>query len=135
MSELDALRDRVAALAGCPCHVGQVPSTVAPPYASVSSPAWGDPDDLPLNGPDATLDVPVLLTLTDTTEGNVHTRLRRVRDGLVAPAPLVVEGRHVVAVWERSEGNARTDRDITYGSTNRHPVVGNATIRVVSQPS
>ena len=134
MSELDALRERIATLAGCPCHIGQV-TTPTPPYATISAPPWGDPDDLSLNGPDATLDVDVLLTLTDTTEGNVHTRLRRVRDGLVAPTRLVVAGRVVVAVWVRAEGRAVVDRDITLGATNRHPVVGNATIRLVSQPA
>lgn len=132
-AELEALRDVVAELSKTTCHIGQVTAT-APPYSTLSSPAWGDPDDLLLAGPDSTGDVPVLLTLTDTTSTNVYERLRWVRDGLLAPVRLATPGSHVTAAWVRAEGRVQVDRDVTYGRTNRHPAFGNATIQVVSQP-
>ena len=136
IAELDALKARISAL-GISAHVGQVPSTTPMPYASLSAPGHDVPEDAP--AATATLDVAgdVRVLVTDTTESNVHVRLRMIRADLSptgVPAPLTVPGRMATVQWVRSEF-VSTDRDVTVPGTNKHPGFGVDTYRVVSQPA
>lgn len=133
---LRALRDAVTA-AGVPCHIGQVPTNTPLPYASLSGPGWDTPEDVPVCGPGDDLAADVRLLVTDTTESNVYVSLSQLRRALtpnLSPAPLAVPGRVARIEWVRSEFVA-TDRDVTYGSTNRHPGYGVDTYRITSQPA
>lgn len=135
IEELRALRDRINAL-GISAHIGQVPSGVTMPYASISAPGF-DHDDPSLVGPCGERAADVRVLVSHTTESNVYVALDKVRADLwpnEAPSRLDVLGRYATVDFVRSEF-VMTDRDVTYGATNRHPGYGVDTYRVDSQPA
>ena len=136
IAELRALQAAVSA-AGVSCHIGQVPPATPMPYASLSAPGHGVPDDEPAATETEDVAADVRLLVTDTTESNVHARLAVLRRTLApggVPAPLSVPGRHVTLQWVRSEF-VGTDRDVTVPGTSKHPGFGVDTYRVASQPA
>ena len=136
IAELRVIRDAVTA-AGVPCWVGQVPDGTAMPYASLSAPGYGTPDDLNAASDTEDVDTYVRLMVVDTNESNVLTRLERLHDALAPrslPVVLTMPGRAASLQWWRHEG-AAVDRDVTLSGTNRHPAVGTDTYRLSSQPA
>lgn len=135
IAELRALKAAVKA-AGVGAHIGQVPSDARLPYVSLSAPPYDSPETEPVGGRDADdLSAVVRVLLTHTTEHNVYVALSALRNTLtpgLEPTPLPVDGRHAVIEFVRSEF-VQTDRDITYGNTNRHPGYGVDSYRITSQ--
>jgi len=133
IAELRALRDRITAL-GIDAHIGQVPANTPLPYASLSAPGHDTPDD-EAHAPTGERAADVRVLVTHTTESNVYVALDKIRADLSPddlPSRLTVPGRFAVVDFVRSEFVA-TDRDVTYGATNRHPGYGVDTYRVTSQ--
>ena len=134
IAHLTALKARIDAL-GIKAHIGQVPDGTPMPYASLSSPGY-DTDDVALGGRDASISADVRVLVTHTTETNVYAALDMIRDDLwpdETASRLSVAGRFATVDFVRSEFVA-TDRDVTYGATNRHPGYGVDTYHVDSQP-
>ena len=107
------------------------------PFASLSGPGWDSGDDLAICGPGAELVADVRVLVTHTTESNVYVALDKLREELTPnldPTRLVVPGRYAVVEFLRSEF-VMTDRDVTYGETNRHPGYGVDTYRITSHPA
>lgn len=136
IAELRAIQSRINAL-GISAHIGQVPAGTSMPYASLTSPGHDSPADTPIGGRDATIAADVRVLVTHTNESNVYVALDKIRDELTpdfGPSPLSVTGRFAFVEWLRAEF-VSTDRDVTYGATNRHPGYGVETYHVTSQPS
>ena len=134
IAELDALKARITAL-GISAHIGQVPSSAPMPYASLSAPGHDSPEPS-VGGRDASVSADVRVLVTHTSEANVYRALDKIRDDLtpdLGPAPLAVAGRYATVDFVRSEF-VGTDRDVTYGDSNRHPGYGVDTYHVDSQP-
>ena len=135
-AHLDALKARIT-LVGITPHIGQVPRGTTMPFASLSGPGWDSGDDLAICGPGAELVADVRVLVTHTTESNVYVALDKLREELTPnldPTRLVVPGRYAVVEFLRSEF-VMTDRDVTYGETNRHPGYGVDTYRITSHPA
>lgn len=135
IQELRALQARINAL-GINAHIGQVPAGTPMPYASLSAPGHDVPDD-EAHAPSGDRAADVRVLVTHTSESNVYVALDKIRADLAPddmPSRLSVAGRHAVVDFVRSEFVA-TDRDVTYGTTNRHPGFGVDTYRVTSQPT
>lgn len=136
IAELRAMQARISAL-GISAHIGQVPDGTPMPYASLSAPGHDIADDHPLAGPAREVAGDVRVLVTHTSESNVYVALDKVRDELtpdLAPTRLEVPGRYATVEWVRAEF-VGTDRDVTYGATNKHPGFGVETYHVVSQPT
>lgn len=135
ISELRALQTRITAL-GVSAHIGQVPANTPMPYASLSAPGHDvQTDEAHAPSGDRAADLRVLVT--HTNESNVYLALDKIRADLSPgdlPSRLEVTGRHAVVDFVRSEF-VSTDRDVTYGTTNRHPGFGVDTYHVTSQPA
>lgn len=135
IDELQAMRERIRAL-GINAHIGQVPAGTQMPYASLSAPGT-DLDAPALAGPCGRRSADVRVMVTHTTESNVYRALDKIRDDLWPdehPSHLLVPGRYVTADFVRSEF-VTTDRDLTFGDSNRHPGYGVDTYHVDSQPT
>lgn len=141
IAELRALRDKITA-AGVPAHIGQVPGSTdskvpTPPFASLRAPGFDLHDDETLTEDGSVASFDVRVGVTETTDSNVYVSLAAVRAAVapgLGPVPLDVPGRHAAVQWVRSEF-VTTDRDVTYGATNRHPGFGVDTYRITSQPT
>lgn len=136
IEHLRVLRDRITAL-GIPAHIGDVPPAVDFPYASITAPGWGAPDDMPLSATSAGFDVPVRVLVADTTESNVYVRLAAIRGDLspdLGWTRVDVPGRSAWVRYARSEGVV-TDRSAAQVAANRYPGVGTDTYDLSSQPT
>lgn len=136
LAELRTLQSRINAL-GINAHIGQVPQGTPMPYASLSAPGHDVSDERPLAGPAREVAGDVRVLVTHTTESNVYVALDKIRAALtpdLGPTRLDVPGRYATVEWVRAEF-VSTDRDVTYGATNRHPGFGVETYHVDSHPA
>lgn len=120
-----------------PCHLVAVTGTPAFPYSLLWAPS-GVLDGSTLDDARTDLDVSVGVTTAGVTADQVFIRAGMVRDVLVPPpgplGDLTVAGRRV---WLRHEDSrpVQVDRDVTFGSTNAHPLFAVDTYRLISTPA
>jgi hypothetical protein len=119
-------------------HIVDVPAGATYPYYLIWS-GNGDPAaEQAVDAARTDIDTTLGLTAVGTTWESASVLLSRAKDELCPggrPGPLEVPGCVVTLDWLGSGRTISPDRDVTIGSTNRHPVSGVDLYRLVSVPA
>ena len=135
IAHLNAAKARIEAL-GFEVHIAHA-ATSSTKYVVLSAPGWDASDELPVCGVSDVLDADLRVKAVTGTPAGVLTMLALIRAALspgFTAAPLTVEGRAATTKFVRSEF-VSADTTVTITATNRHPVQGVDTYRLVSQPA
>ena len=137
MAHLTAVQARVTAASGQRVDIAWSSMPGVVPYVVLTAPPWQDSDERGVCGAPAALDFEVRVKSVAGTVAAVVETLARVRADLSPDSrlsPLVVAGRSATVQYVRSEF-VDVDQSVTITSTDRRPVFGVDTYRVVSQPT
>ncbi len=132
IAHLNAVKARIDAL-GFEVHIAHA-ATSSTKYVVLSAPGWGASDEMPVCGVSDVLDADLRVKAVTGTATGVLEMLNLIRADLspgLRSAPLSVPGRVSSTKFTRSEFVA-ADTTTTTTATNRHPVQGVDTYRLVS---
>lgn len=135
IAHVAALKAMIEAL-GLEVHVAHA-TTTATKYVVLSVPGWDMGQEMPVCGVSDVLATDVRVKAVTGTPVGALTMLALIRAALspgFTAAPLTVEGRAATTKFVRSEF-VSADTTVTITATNRHPVQGVDTYRLVSQPA
>lgn len=137
LAELKAIEAIIETAPGYPTFLIFADPGASGQYVVLQAKGFDSPNEVPVCGPDDTIDAEVRVKATTGTADGVFIMLKALRDQLspgLRESVLAVSGRHARLVYVRSEF-IDIDQDTTITGTSRHPAFGVDTYRLISEPS